>query len=163
MKKTSVLNTSGKSLELCSSFFLLLASVDVLMMNFAYVCSHINLLPLLFSLAERGRCDPQALFTAPITRRVKEGGNKLIEETLIEEARKCKILFLWLDCDLEGEAIGYEVMDVCCGANPRLDVYRARFSALIPRDIFRAMKYPERPNPNMNDAVKARTGILMIL
>ena len=132
-------------------------------MNFAYVCSHINLLPLLFSLAERGRCDPQALFTAPITRRVKEGGNKLIEETLIEEARKCKILFLWLDCDLEGEAICYEVMDVCCGANPRLDVYRARFSALIPRDIFRAMKYPERPNPNMNDAVKARTGILMIL
>ena len=108
--------------------------------------------------AGRGRCDPEALFTAPIIRIVKEGGNKLIEETLIAEARKNQILFLWLDCDLEGEAIGYEVMDVCCGANPRLDVYRARFSALIPRDIFRAMQYPERPNANMNDAVKARTG-----
>ena len=112
-----------------------------------------------FSVVNRGRCDPETLFHAPLIRKVKEGGNKLIEETLIAEARKNQILFLWLDCDLEGEAIGYEVIDVCCGVNPRLDVYRARFSALIPRDIFRAMQYPERPSPNMNDAVKARAGV----
>lgn len=31
-----------------------------------------------------------------------------------------------------GENIGYEVIDVCCGVNSRLKVFRAHFSGLIP-------------------------------
>ena len=43
-------------------------------------------------------CQPEALFTAPTKRVVKEDMEP-IKRTLIDEARKAKILFLWLDCD----------------------------------------------------------------
>lgn len=56
-----------------------------------------------------------------------------IEKTLEEEARKCQWLVLWLDCDREGENIAFEVVEVCTRANPNLNIWRARFSALIDR------------------------------
>ena len=79
-----------------------------------------------------GSCNPQELFTAPIIKHVKKE-NEGIKTNLTKEAKKCQFLLLWLDCDLEGENICYEVIQVCKEANPRLDVFRARFSALIPR------------------------------
>lgn len=36
-----------------------------------------------------------------------------IKKTLMEEARKCNTLILWLDCDLEGENIAFEVYNYC--------------------------------------------------
>ncbi len=54
-------------------------------------------------------------------------------QTLEEEARRCQWLVLWLDCDREGENIAYEVVDVCHTTNPRLNIWRAHFSALIER------------------------------
>lgn len=106
-------------------------------------------------------CDPVALFDAPLVESVGDGGNngKQIEKTLAEQAKRHNTLLLWLDCDLEGEAICFEVMKVCLKANPRMAVFRARFSALIHRDINRAMTFPERPNEKMNDAVNARKEI----
>jgi DNA topoisomerase-3 len=74
-------------------------------------------------------CSPLELFTAPIVKEVSKESLD-IERTLIEESRKCNVLMLWLDCDLEGENISHEVMSVCLKANPRMDVYRARFSGL---------------------------------
>jgi DNA topoisomerase III len=56
-----------------------------------------------------------------------------IKQTLEEEARRCQWLVLWLDCDREGENIAYEVIDVCTRANSHLNIWRARFSALIDR------------------------------
>lgn len=103
-------------------------------------------------------CAPGDLFGAPVRKEVKKEATDL-QRTLVAEAKKCNILMLWLDCDLEGENISYEVIKVCLEANPRLDVYRARFSALIERDILRTMRHPERPNPHMNDAVDARQEI----
>ena len=103
-------------------------------------------------------CQPVELFTAPIHKTVKKE-SELIEKTLIREAKKCNVLLLWLDCDLEGENIAYEVIKVCKAANPRLDIYRARFSALVERDIQRTLKFPDRPNEKMNDAVDARQEI----
>ena len=42
---------------------------------------------------------------------------------------------IWTDCDREGEHIGYEIMNVCKRANPRIEILRARFSAIIPRYV----------------------------
>ncbi len=56
-----------------------------------------------------------------------------IKRTLEREARQCNWLVLWLDCDREGENIAFEVLEVCKNVNRRLQVYRAHFSALIPR------------------------------
>lgn len=61
---------------------------------------------------------------------------KDIEFTLGQEARRADWLVLWLDCDREGENIAFEVIDVCKKANRRLEIYRAHFSALIPRQAF---------------------------
>ena len=41
---------------------------------------------------------------------------------------------IWTDCDREGEAIGFDVMDIV-DKNKSLDVYRAKFSALTKKDI----------------------------
>uniref|UniRef100_A0A0D3H449 DNA topoisomerase n=1 Tax=Oryza barthii TaxID=65489 RepID=A0A0D3H449_9ORYZ len=82
-----------------------------------------------------------------------------IKRTLEEEARKCQWLVLWLDCDREGENIAYEVIDICAGANSRLNIWRARFSALIDREIHEAVQHLDRPNKLFADAVDARQEI----
>lgn len=79
-----------------------------------------------------------------------------IKRTLEEEARTCQWLVLWLDCDREGENIAYEVVDICAGANRQLNIWRARFSALIPREIHEAVQHLARPNKLFADAVDAR-------
>lgn len=43
--------------------------------------------------------------------------------------------------------------------NPRLRVKRARFSALIPRDIFGALQTLREPDKAQSDAVEARSEI----
>lgn len=96
-------------------------------------------------------CNPEDLFTAPIDKTVKKDMEN-VARTLSEEARKCDTLLLWLDCDLEGENIAFEVVKVCTEANPRLAVYRARFSALIPRDVLATLRAPQRPNKHMSEA-----------
>ena len=46
-------------------------------------------------------------------------GKESLAKTLRQEARGCQRLVLWLDCDLEGENIAHEVMQVCLEGNPR--------------------------------------------
>eukprot|EP01039_Chlorochromonas_danica_P004386 gene4386-4807_t len=103
-------------------------------------------------------CNPVDLFQAPLHKTVKKESVD-IQRTIQREARQCQVLLLWLDCDLEGENIAFEVVRVALEGNPRLDVYRARFSALIERDILRTLRHPERPRQSMNDAVDARQEI----
>ncbi|KAJ6413692.1 hypothetical protein OIU84_006490 [Salix udensis] len=103
-------------------------------------------------------CDPADLYTAPIRKHVPE--DKVdIKRTLEEEARKCHWLVLWLDCDREGENIAFEVMEVCNGVNRNLTIRRARFSALIERDIHEAAQNLIAPNQWFSDAVDARQEI----
>lgn len=50
-------------------------------------------------------------------------------------------IVLWLDCDLEGEAIAGEVSEACLRFNPNVRVRRARFSSLSPREIWHAISH----------------------
>lgn len=103
-------------------------------------------------------CDPVDLFQAPIQKHVPE--DKLdIRKTLEEEARKCQWLVLWLDCDREGENIAFEVVEVCSNVNSHLNIWRARFSSLIEREIHQAAQQLVRPNQLFSDAVDVRQEI----
>ncbi|GAB2229073.1 hypothetical protein Droror1_Dr00023208 [Drosera rotundifolia] len=103
-------------------------------------------------------CDPGELYQAPVRKYVPE--DKLdIKRTLQEEARRCQWLILWLDCDREGENIAFEVIEVCTEANRHLNIWRARFSALIDRDIHEAVQNLVRPNQLFADAVDSRQEI----
>lgn len=103
-------------------------------------------------------CDPADLFQAPVHKFVPED-KKDIKRTLEEEARRCQWLILWLDCDREGENIAFEVINVCTAANPNLTIKRARFSALIDREIHQAVQNLVEPNKWFADAVDARQEI----
>ncbi|MED6216586.1 DNA topoisomerase 3-alpha [Stylosanthes scabra] len=103
-------------------------------------------------------CDPADLYQAPVRKSVPED-KKDIKRTLEEEARRCQWLVLWLDCDREGENIAFEVIDVCTMANQNLTIKRARFSALIDREIHQAVQNLVEPNKWFADAVDARQEI----
>ncbi|XP_028549631.1 DNA topoisomerase 3-alpha isoform X2 [Dendrobium catenatum] len=103
-------------------------------------------------------CDPADLYHAPIRKYVPQ--DKLdLKRTLEEESRRCHWLVLWLDCDREGENIAFEVVDVCTSANSHLNIWRARFSALIDREIHASVQNLVRPNKLFADAVDARQEI----
>ena len=55
---------------------------------------------------------------------------------------------LWLDCDREGENIAFEVIDVCKQSNSRIEIYRAHFSALIPRYHIHVLWYHHNQSPS---------------
>ncbi|XP_019200561.1 PREDICTED: DNA topoisomerase 3-alpha isoform X3 [Ipomoea nil] len=103
-------------------------------------------------------CDPVDLFSAPVRKSVPE--DKLdIKRTLEEESRRCQWLILWLDCDREGENIAFEVLEICKQANRNLRVWRARFSALIDREIRQSVERLVQPNQLFSDAVDVRQEI----
>lgn len=51
-----------------------------------------------------------------------------IAENIRQKARFCRALFIWTDCDREGEHIGTEVRSQALRGNARIEVKRARFS-----------------------------------
>jgi DNA topoisomerase-3 len=53
-------------------------------------------------------------------------------DNLKTQARNSDVLFIWTDCDREGEAIGGEVVDICRSVKPGITVWRARFSSMMP-------------------------------
>ena len=53
---------------------------------------------------------------------------KIIATNIEEQARSAQVLFIWTDCDREGEHSGTEIRDIALKINPRLEVRRARFS-----------------------------------
>ena len=99
--------------------------------------------------------NPIDLFEAPITETTREDLQD-VRKNLEKHVRGCTDLILWLDCDREGEAIGFEVIGVCQAVQPHLRVRRARFSALIPRDIHHALAHLVPPDQRQSDAVLAR-------
>lgn len=102
--------------------------------------------------------NPLGLFSCNVYKVFNKAAENL-KKTLQAEVRRCDGLMLWLDCDLEGENIAFEVMSCCSEVKRGLQVFRAKFSALNDRDIQRALRHPEQPNAHMNDAVDARQEI----
>ena len=58
---------------------------------------------------------------------------KEVALNLEAESRYSQHLVIWTDCDREGEHIGSEIASVCLKANPRLQVWRGRFSVVQER------------------------------
>jgi len=77
-------------------------------------------------------CPPRAIFDCPVTKSTKKDMLD-VERTLKQEIRGCGALILWTDCDREGENIAFEIVDSCKAVNARVQILRAKFSALIPR------------------------------
>ncbi|EJD53020.1 prokaryotic type I DNA topoisomerase [Auricularia subglabra TFB-10046 SS5] len=100
--------------------------------------------------------DPFDLFDAPVESTVSKDG-KFIERNLVAEARSADMLMIWTDCDREGEHIGAEIAEVCQKANRRIQVRRARFSAIIAQQIHQAAQNTVDLDYRQVDAVEART------
>jgi DNA topoisomerase III len=110
--------------------------------------------------------DPVDLFSAP-TVHSTEGRGGGIARHLQQEAKGMDALVLWMDCDREGENICFEVIQVISGtmkmkfnhavsSTVPSNVYRAKFSAVTPKDIEHAMQGLVSPNENEALSVDAR-------
>ncbi|KAF2802960.1 DNA topoisomerase III [Mytilinidion resinicola] len=100
-------------------------------------------------------CDPLDLFDAPIINSVVED-KKAIARNIEEQARGAQALFIWTDCDREGEHIGTEIRDIALRVNPRLDVKRARFSNIERAHVINAATNPISLDEKQANAVAAR-------
>jgi len=103
-------------------------------------------------------CVPGQLFSAPVETRTGNGMEDL-EHQLQDEARRADALMLWTDGDREGEAIGFEIVDVCRAVKPQLRVLRAKFSALLAPQVAHALAQPADADKRQADAVRARSEI----
>ena len=65
-------------------------------------------------------------------------------------------MFIWTDCDLEGEHIGSEIREVALKVNRRMDVKRARFSNIERAHILAAARRPTALDDKQVEAVNAR-------
>ncbi|EKX47433.1 hypothetical protein GUITHDRAFT_50898, partial [Guillardia theta CCMP2712] len=104
--------------------------------------------------------DPRNLFGA----RVKKVFETSVEEEevdrhLLSLAEGRQYLFLWLDCDREGENICFEILRLFRSRGYFLSddvVFRARFSALSSDSLKRSFSSPGKPNEEEAMAVDAR-------
>jgi superfamily II DNA/RNA helicase len=97
---------------------------------------------------EDGRVrDLADLFKAKVRKNIEDSTKKLkVIEHLQELAQEAEYLCLWLDCDLEGENIGFEVISLCQEWIPFGNVYRAKFSALTEQELKFAFDNLIRPD-----------------
>jgi DNA topoisomerase-3 len=103
--------------------------------------------------------DPVELFSAPVVN-IAEGKGGIVKH-LERESRDVDYLVLWLDCDREGENICFEVIrcvekSMKVNRDGKQNIFRAKFSAITPKDIEKAMSSLGSPNENESKAVEAR-------
>ncbi|KAJ2545980.1 DNA topoisomerase 3-alpha, partial [Coemansia sp. RSA 1933] len=101
-------------------------------------------------------CNPIDLFTADVIKSVDKDNQK-VAQNIEREARTASHLYIWTDCDREGEGIGGEIAELCRAVNPRIVVKRAHFSSVLPQEIHGAMQNPRDLDMRQVDAVEART------
>lgn len=107
-------------------------------------------------------CPAVQLFDLPVTKMCRDDqntSNTKIKRTLEREAKAAKWLIIWTDCDREGENIGFEIIDVCKAINPRLQIFRAKFSEITLPSIERALNNLGQPDVRMTAACDVRQEI----
>ncbi|KIW01216.1 hypothetical protein, variant 1 [Verruconis gallopava] len=102
--------------------------------------------------------DPLELFEAPIEKSIADD-KKVIADNIKRHARTADVLFIWTDCDREGENIGAEIRDVAFEANRRLQVKRAHFSNIERAHVVHAAQHPVDLDEKQANAVAARIEI----
>ncbi len=73
------------------------------------------------------------------------------------QSRLAQRLVIWTDCDREGEHIGFEIVQICSAVNLRLDIYRARYSAVTGSELKRALSRLDRLDMKSVTAVETRS------
>lgn len=96
------------------------------------------------------------VFFTPVVKEVPDNMQPLANN-LQSEVRSADILFIWTDCDREGEAIGGDVADICRRVKPNITVWRAHFSAMQPNEIHQAAQHHSTLDMRQVEAVRART------
>ncbi|TQB70228.1 DNA topoisomerase [Monascus purpureus] len=100
-------------------------------------------------------CPPGILFDSPVYE-VLDASTEPIAENIRQKARFCRALFIWTDCDREGEHIGTEVRSQALRGNARIEVKRARFSNTERVHILQAARAPVDLDEYKANAVAAR-------
>ncbi|OJJ72748.1 hypothetical protein ASPBRDRAFT_206625 [Aspergillus brasiliensis CBS 101740] len=100
-------------------------------------------------------CPPSALFEAPVHESVAED-KVAIAKNIQEQARRCKALFIWTDCDREGEHIGTEIRKQAKEGNARIVIKRARFSNTEKAHVLQAARSLIELDDLQANAVAAR-------
>ncbi|KAK4541428.1 hypothetical protein LTR36_008029 [Oleoguttula mirabilis] len=104
-------------------------------------------------------CDPSALFEAHIETFV-EDDKKAVAENIKQQARYNRVLYIWTDCDREGENIGTEIRSVASQGNPSFrqpgNTVRARFSNIERAHIINAARSPVQLDEAQSNAVSSR-------
>ncbi|CAI9636492.1 unnamed protein product [Alternaria burnsii] len=95
------------------------------------------------------------MFEAPIVSSIAED-KKAVASNIEAQAKYASILFIWTDCDREGEHIGTEIRDIALRANPNMQVWRARFSNIERAHVIHASQNPIRLDEAQAQAVSAR-------
>ena len=103
-------------------------------------------------------CDPGSLFDAPVECNVDKD-KKAIADNIAQQAKYARALFIWTDCDREGEHIGSEVRQAACRGHNGIDVKRAIFSNTERAHVIRAAQNPAILDERQIHAVAARIEI----
>ncbi|KAF2634848.1 prokaryotic type I DNA topoisomerase [Massarina eburnea CBS 473.64] len=126
--------------------------------TFTSVAGHIQNLDFHTRYRKWTACQPAELFEAPTQIYLANmyQDKKAIASNIEQQARYASILFIWTDCDREGEHIGSEVREIALKANPNMQVWRARFSNIERAHIIQAAGAPIRLDDAQVNAVSAR-------
>lgn len=122
------------------------------------VTGHIMEIEFESSYSDWNKTDPIVLIQSAEIFRTYSKSKKGIVDNLKRLSREATDLVLWLDCDREGEAIAYEVLDICMGQNRSLNVHRAHFSAATRADIERAFNNLKKPDKGLSDVIEYSIG-----
>ncbi|KAI4114178.1 MAG: hypothetical protein LQ338_008039 [Usnochroma carphineum] len=97
----------------------------------------------------------QQLFDARVITSVDKD-KEPIARNITQQARYSKALFIWTDCDREGEHIGSEVRQAALEGKPGLEVKRAVFSNTERGHVLQAAQRPIPLDERQVNAVTAR-------